>query len=109
MLALWLPATNHCRLETLPGLDFLLCDASAPGDLDCEGDACGPVEKVPYKSADSRVVLVDIPALIPAIATAVESQPQIGITDPITFVDPPPPWQFSLRAAKPPRAPSFAS
>ena len=48
LLGLWLAATNHCRLELVPGLSFLVCcphdDAAPHQDDDCDTDDCAQVE-----------------------------------------------------------------
>src|SRR5688500_10552798 len=57
-------ATNHCRLEVLKGLEFLVCcshdaetQSTAPHqDDDCETDGCASLEEGLYKSEDGRVV-----------------------------------------------------
>lgn len=121
VLALWLPATNHCRLELIPALQqFLTCcvheDSSAPHeDSDCETDNCEAVEHGLYKTEKSQVtapaplllLVVDVPELAPAERT---------VARPVDLARPaaPPPelsrvWQFSFRAAAPPRAPSLLS
>src|SRR5436309_2320377 len=52
-LAIWLPATQHCRLENIPGLTFLRCATDTPGASDCEGDACQSIEHGAYKAPDN--------------------------------------------------------
>ncbi len=120
VLALWLPATNHCRLELIPALQqFLTCcvheDATAPHeDADCETDNCEAVENGLYKTEWNHVtvaapllILVDVPEL------ALEAQTVARSVDPARSAAPPPElsrvWQFSFRAAAPPRAPSLLS
>ena len=116
-------ATNHCRLEIIEGLEFLVCcthdgaeapDHAAPHqDDDCETDGCASLEEGLYKSEDSR-----IPQIVPLIVVA-EVLPADGerlmhhLPDApfSTFAIPelPASWQFLLRVASPPRAPSIAS
>lgn len=57
-LAVWLPATQHCNLENLPGFSFLQCVTDSPGHPDCEGDSCDTIEKGLYKVRDSRDVAI---------------------------------------------------
>ena len=44
LLALWVPMTAHCTIESLPGMEFLSChfdETEAPlPDGDCQTDAC---------------------------------------------------------------------
>jgi hypothetical protein len=122
VLAFWLPATNHCRLELIPGLEFLDCcvhsadqQSSEHHENDCDDDLCAQVEEGLYKAESNRIVveapsasLLDIlPALLELTPTA--ERASIG-----TRPDTSPPelsktWQFSLRAAAPPRAPTLVS
>ena len=115
-------ATNHCRLEVLKGLEFLVCcshDAEADGhaaphqDDDCETDGCASLEDGLYKSEDGRIptivpllVAVEIVRTDDALLTHAPPLAQFS-----TFAIPelPASWQFLLRAASPPRAPSLAS
>jgi len=115
----WLPVSVHCQLEELPGLEFLSCcaheDAAAPHeDDDCAADACAVVESGLYKT-EERQVSPPAPELMPSAfqfsplaGTPVGSEIQIrspGAAPP----ELPRIWQFSLRTAAPPRAPSPAS
>jgi hypothetical protein len=116
MLALWLPVTNHCRLEQIPAFAFLACceheDAVPYPDKDCETDGCDLVENGLYKTESNQVeiaaplfVLIDLLLPLPADAADVLSAVQPEAAPPeLSRI-----WQFSSRAAAPPRAPSFAS
>jgi hypothetical protein len=118
LLALWLPAINHCRLEQLPGLGFLSCcdheDAAASHHDDCQTDGCAAVESGLYKTAGGRIqspapVLLTA-TLLAALPDEIPAPPASRLTRSATI----PPgdsggWQFSFRTALPPRAPSFAS
>ena len=116
VLGLWLGATNHCRLEQLPGLEFLQCASDSVTESDCSNgeDACAAIEKGAYKTERSKVAPAG-PLLLVAllgpnacrlqtpIATALVdspllSSPELSVT-----------WQFSLRTALSPRAPSIVS
>jgi hypothetical protein len=69
-LAIWLPATQHCKLENLPGLAFLQCPTDTPGNSNCEGDSCDVVENGGYKVPDnSDLVLFPMLALVVAEPT----------------------------------------
>jgi len=112
MLALWLPATLHCQLESIPGLEFVRCASDTPDQSDCSGDGCCAVEKSQYKSEQHRhTVPVFLPiasAPLLSVATIQPDETGLGIltTAPPEFLKT---WQFALRTASPPRAPSFAS
>jgi hypothetical protein len=113
-LAVWLPATQHCRLENLPGLGFLRC----PGDTDeksgCAGDSCDTVEKGNYKPSDHERV-VPAPVCLAMVCSLELCGDIFQKRDPCFEVStfPPPDlpkgWQFLTRTASPPRAPSLAS
>jgi hypothetical protein len=121
VLAFWLPATNHCRLELIPGLEFLDCcghsgdeQASDHQENKCADDLCAQVEHSLYKAESSRVVVESPPvsplAILPALIVHWPSPERVGA---VRLNPSPPelpkPWQFSYRAAAPPRAPSFVS
>jgi hypothetical protein len=114
-LAVWLPATQHCKLENLPGLAFLQCAGDTPTNSDCgDGDQCDQVERGLYKSESTTLVLT--PPAIVALFVAAELSEQFESSQILTIgakVAPPPDlptsWQFSSRTALPVRAPSFAS
>jgi hypothetical protein len=118
LLALWLPATNHCRLEQLPGLRFLACcdheDATASHHDDCRTDDCAAVESGLYKTVSGRIqapvpVLLTT-SLLTVFLEEIPAPPACCLTG-SPVVSPPDSggWQFSFRTALPPRAPSFAS
>jgi hypothetical protein len=114
---LWLPASAHCQLESVPGFEFLQCAADAPtsnGSTDCADSDCCAAEKAQYKSAQLRVKL-PLPELLPelpveftfaakltletlSVAGLVAARPEL-----------PHCWQFLFRTAAPPRSPSFIS
>ena len=118
LLGLWLGATNHCKLEEIPGLNFLVCGehkGSTPHqDNNCDTDGCAQVEDGVYKTEESQVTAA-APTVVLAVTllTALEEQARYRPTgsDFLTFASPelPVTWQFSFRAALPPRAPSFLS
>jgi hypothetical protein len=118
LLALWVPTTSHCQIE-LVGLlpDFLSCEdacASHGSEEDAEQDSCQSLESATYKMDEkdatfvAAVFFLVAPELLGIIPTAPESSlipsptlaraPELPVT-----------WQFSLRTALSPRAPTFAS
>ena len=117
LLALvWLPAANHCGLEHLPGLAFLACDGSAGGQShqsqDCQTDGCASVESGHYRTepavdAPAHALEVALLAVFSPVAPDIAFAPaRATVSVPIAF---PPSWQFTLRLALPPRAPSVAA
>lgn len=115
MLALWLPVTNHCRLEQMPGFGFLSCcqEGGNPQDGDCQTDGCDLLESGLYKTENNAIqVVVPVVAVVDFLApleewdTGPEFAWRILDSAPPDF---PKSWQFSFRAAAPPRAPSLAS
>jgi hypothetical protein len=75
-LATWLPATQHCQLENLPGLAFLHCSTDTPGKSDCQGDSCDVVERGMYKAPDSgdQIIVPIFAAMLIAAAPAIENE-----------------------------------
>ena len=118
LVALWPLVTTHCSLEQMPGLEFLACadvaDSVPHQDNDCETDSCASVESGFYKTEDGHHV-VPPPLLTPsAFLTAIllESAQPAAVSR-IVFDSAPlellKVWQFSHRAAAPPRAPALPS
>ena len=112
-LALWLPATNHCRLESIPGLEFLRCASDTENGSDCDGDGCDTVEKGFYKIENDRPI-VPAPVLVAIVSPAplLAESPAPGLVNGQLTSAPPEllkVWQFSFRTALLPRAPSIAS
>ena len=112
----WLVTTMHCRLETVPGLQFLACKTATPPsnpNSHCDDNGCCAAEKSQYRTEQdhltlpaqqfflSSVPVLDVPKALP-------DEVRLGL---LTAAPPelPKTWQFSLRAALPVRAPSFAS
>ncbi|HEU0010867.1 MAG TPA: hypothetical protein VFT34_13705 [Verrucomicrobiae bacterium] len=121
VLAFWLPATNHCRLELIPGLEFLDCcshsaddQASEHHENECADDLCAQVEDGLYKAETNHVVVDAPPAsslgVLPVVLEQTLSPDRANFIRPETSPpELPKTWQFSLRAAAPPRAPSVVS
>jgi len=117
LVVLWVPLTMHCRLESLPGMEFLVCcpqeDSVPHQDSDCDDDACAVVESASYKTENNRVA-IPTPVLVPALfLTPLLSLEVVFAANLLVFEASPPElpatWQFSFRTALPPRAPSFVS
>ena len=118
LVAFWLPATLHCQLEELPGLQFLACcdhETKSPHqDDDCRTDSCAMVEDGLYKTNESTgsvvssaVQLMEGFAFAPSTATQSAGRHILRATD--IPAELPATWQFSQRTALPPRAPSLVS
>ncbi len=118
LLAVWLPATMHCRLESagliVPHHEECEDDAGGGTATDCKDDACPTVEETLIKDTSADIA-VSAPAdcacafCLAALVRACE-----GCTEPSLSParHPPPPgltvgWQFLARAAPPVRAPSL--
>jgi hypothetical protein len=116
LLALWLPVTMHCTLETVPGFSFLqwCCgeDECEQTPSNCGEEICGEVESGSYR-------LEENPNLAPGLVLLVAIADCDRITRPLAAPAPrlvpassaPPElprfWQFHYRMALPPRAPSL--
>ena len=117
LLGLWLAATNHCRLEQIPGLNFLACcphdDAAPQEDNNCDTDGCAQVEQGLYKVDEIGVAAVTPLFVVTVFLLPTAEQMALAplLPDFPTVASPelPGTWQFSRRAALPPRAPSIAS
>ena len=116
-LAIWLPATAHCAIASIPGLKFLACSSSASQagnqPAPCEKGCCS-VEKSQYlrENETVKVMQPDLAALIITAflnfvpATTSESIQFVASNDPPELVNV---WQFIFRTALPARTPSIAS
>src|SRR2546425_8686761 len=99
---LWAPLTAHCKLECLPGLEFLHCPSDTPSSSDCTGDGCQVAESGLYKLEDSQsaisfaIVFLLLTDALPATEQLSSSQllPHYQ-TD--SAPGPPRHWQFSFR------------
>jgi hypothetical protein len=117
LVAVWPLVASHCRIEQLPGFDFLACageDADATQQEDCETDSCATVESGLYKTEDGRQTVPTPPASLSPILTASLREAAESADEPIVAEDAASSdfrttWQFSIRTALPPRAPSFVS
>ena len=114
LLALWLPATLHCDMETAGIEGIFGChEDESSGKAHCPDDVCHSIEGLSYK-LDSFALTVPPPALAlfcllcpPPMAT-----PALAPTLVVAEASTSPPevartWHFLARAAPPARAPSF--
>jgi len=114
-LAMWLPATQHCKLENLPGFAFLHCPTDTPGKSDCQGDSCDVVERGMYKAPDKGDQgIVPIFAAVLIYVTAIPESDPVTLADKVALVAAPPrkrceSWQCYSPLALPIRGPSCPS
>lgn len=119
LLALWLPALLHCRLEAAGVLFGTGCcdedHASAPATPEsCDSDSCGVAEGE-FTAPSSTAVAASAPVLHACLldlelawtAFPLSPPPPEGIVEaaaaPREFIRT---WAFVVRAAPPPRAPA---
>ena len=112
----WLPMSMHCRLETIPGLEFLACKTAAPQsnpNSHCADTGCCAAENAQYKAEQNHLALlcqqfVISFAPVKNLPKALPDEVSLGIliAAPPSFLES---WQFSFRTALPVRAPSIAS
>jgi hypothetical protein len=107
-------AREHCALEQVPGFEFLACcqhaDKAPHQDSDCDEDGCAVFESGFFQIEDNPV-LTPPPALVLGAAEwrlLVEplAEPVRPILTSPSPPELPPSWQFIVRAALAPRAPS---
>lgn len=111
LLAVWLPATAHCELESVLGWATEACDHHDSGP---DAGEHGTVEDGDYRSTETGSIIVAPPVIalfwIHAITTALAPDDQPGICG---WIERPyelaRTWQFSARTALPGNAPSFVS
>ncbi len=111
----WIPLSAHCELENMIGLEVLQCHPQGPSsgashceDAPCCGWECGQY----YVPAAQPLVTVPPSAIVPSTLTVREPGPTGGAFPEMPAAAPPDsprPWQFYLRAAVLPRAPSKIS
>ncbi len=118
LLAVWLPATLHCRLESAgliaPHHEECEDDAGRGTATDCKDDACPTVEETLIKDSSTDLV-VSAPAdctcalCVAALLCACDGCAEPALS-PARHAPPPGltvAWQFLLRAAPLARAPSL--
>jgi hypothetical protein len=119
LLALfWVLMISHCRIEAATGLPLLRCsvdvEASSEGDHSSETCGCCSFESAQYDvHRQHEIAPLVVMAIVPAdnfgvMERSLPKEVSLGI---LTAAPPDisTSWQFSLRAALPVRAPSFAS
>ena len=109
----WMPLTAHCAIENVTGFEFLRCAPDEAGGTPCspcDSGSCCSWESVRYQLPEGQpAVAAPVVAALPeALAAVTEaSSPEAAAAVPtVAPPEPPTPWQFSLRTALPPRAPS---
>jgi hypothetical protein len=118
LLALWVPATNHCGLEAAGLTGSFACEHEARDDSckhDCMADMCETVEKTSFAKNGDSLRALPAPAALSELSRLLSPPPpkETGIEPPRT--DPPDlralqrTWSFARRAALPARAPTFAA
>ena len=118
---LWVAAGFHCRLEVLPGFEFLSCcqhlvheKSPAHHERECTDDGCAAVEFGSYKPEKlQNAPVVPLLALVTRLSPLPEPDLANAFHHSVGISSSPPElpkvWRFSQRAALPPRAPSFVS
>lgn len=115
---LWLPAAAHCQLESIPGLEFLSCQAgtsySENPDSHCGDTGCCSVEESQYKTEQSHLTLPSPKVLLLSSAPVLDLADTLSdeVSQGILTAAPPQllkTWHFASRTALPARAPSLAS
>ena len=114
---LWAAASNHCKLEQVPGLSFLACtdhaEETPQQDRGCDTDGCS-FEVQLYKTETAQAsmpapVLLFTFFLSPLFDELVAPSTTSHILPDAAPVVLTRVWQFSYRTALPPRAPSLLS
>lgn len=112
-----MPVTAHCQIEQLTGLEVLRCAPAeageAPAGSPCNSGSCCSWESGQYHLPQSQPAGAAplVAVLTQFLALATEEAPTATVDRVLAdeLPKPPRPWQFSLRAALPVRAPSIAS
>lgn len=118
---MWVLLTSHCKIEAMPGFEFLRCaaDIHAPAESESGGDPCKDtgccsIESAQYHAPrQHELVPIVLLAIVPAdnfsvVEQSLPKEVSLGI---LTAAPPelPTSWQFLSRTALPVRAPSLAS
>lgn len=116
LAAVWLPATSHCLLVALSGLESLTCcaaesaKATAPQEEECDADACATVEAGFYKIETVHVAPQSLPKLMLFESCALDRRSLSSESAP-EFISVPlelrPSLHFRTRASLPARAPTL--
>jgi hypothetical protein len=116
LVALWLPATLHCRVEVTLGVDCCATDG-AKDATDCPDDPCGAIESSQFKST-SHALTVPAPVLCACLFDNGLVPPPVEVAAPLVVgvseeaASPPEVRQsrhFLARSALPARAPDGVS
>jgi hypothetical protein len=115
----WLPLTSHCLLlESASNLATLACCThdSTPSEhsTGCESGACSVVEDAQYRCSEDRIVVPAVDRLVEielpaAVELTLDPSEQLAQPHQNDWLESRSHWQFSSRAALPPRAPSIVS
>ncbi len=115
MLAAWMPAASLCLAECAGMVERGDCCADeSGGKSDAAGHPCCFLASGLYKSHDQQRVATAPATLLTPVLPSPFSLTPASVEEAALRPAPSPPdlpvtWQFSFRAALPPRAPSFAS
>jgi len=118
LVAVWPLVASHCKVEQLPGFQFLACVESDTGTThqegDCETDSCASLESGFYKTESGWLTVPPPLALLSPFLTMLSLKGAGSIPASSNALETAPPelpvsWQFSFRTALPVRAPSLAS
>jgi hypothetical protein len=116
LLALWLPATLHCKLEAAGVFAEHCTDAGSSGDTGCTDDACPTIEDALYKdSAAKLMVAAPAECHVGDVCAPLLALDRLAVEPALSPIRHVPPlelrvaWQFLTRAAPPARAPSLNS
>ncbi len=112
----WVPLTAHCQIERVTGLEILKCAPLPGGAAPCspgEAGSCCSWESGQYHLRQSQpVAAAPLMAVSPQVLVLVTEEAPSATLERVLadgLPKPPRPWQFSLRAALPVRAPSIPS
>lgn len=119
----WVLLSSHCKLEGIPGFEFLHCavdighdsaESEESGGDPCEDSGCCSFETAQYHANRHQDVAAIFPAAMISAAGSGVAQDRVPRGDglPVPTMAPPElsgSWRFFSRAALPPRAPCFAS
>ncbi len=113
LTALWVVVGSHCLLEEVSALSFLKCGGDADPASHCEDAACLTLESGHYVAATQAKAPGAVRGMLVLDLSVFDLMPQASTVRGEVVGGAPPDlpkvWQFSFRAALPPRAPSIAS
>lgn len=117
LLALaWVPITMHCKMEVVPGFEFLGCNTNTSesplANNHCDGNCCS-VEAGNYQaSSSSQSAPILFAVILPEPVKALDVEASLPREVSLGVLTAAPPelsviWQFISRTALPVRAPSL--